>query len=93
MKSTKVIASVAIAGGLAAGGLALGAGVANADPGIAAVPTDWRPPPPRPWNGPGWGGPVGWAPPPAWGPPPPPPPPPWGAPAPGLCLFDLCLSD
>jgi hypothetical protein len=88
MKFTKTIAGIAIAGGVAAAGFALATGVANADPGVPAVPARWGPPPPGPWH-PGW---DGWAPPPpAWGPPPPPPPA-WGQPA-GLCLFDLCLSD
>lgn len=63
MKSVKIIAGLAIAGGLAAGALGVGAGVATADPGEAGapVPTRWGPPspPPPPYYG---GGPIpgGW---------------------------------
>jgi hypothetical protein len=99
MKPTKIVAGLAIAGGLAAGAFGISTGVANAAPGPGAspVPVDWRPGPPGPWQGgPGWGGPgpVGWgAPPPA----------PWqGGPIPGgwnggweppggVCLFNLCV--
>jgi hypothetical protein len=94
MKPVKIVAALAIAGGLAAGAVGIGAGIANADTGHGPVPVDWRPGPPAPWHGgPGWGGPgpVGWA------------PPPWqGGPIPGgwnggweppggVCLFDLCV--
>lgn len=94
MKPMKIVAGLAIVGGLAAGAMGVGAGLANADPGpgIGAVPTDWRHPgPPPPWQGgPGWGapGPV------AWGPPPPPVPGGWNGgwePNGGFCLFDLCI--
>jgi hypothetical protein len=60
MKPVKIVAGLAIAGGLAAGALGVGAGLADADPGpgLGPVPTDWRPPPPPVplpggWNG-GW---------------------------------------
>jgi|SRR6478672_1128909 len=99
MEPKKIVAGLAIAGGLAAGAVGIGAGVANADPGpgVGAVPVDWHPGPPAPWQGgPGWGGPgpVGWG---------PPPPAPWqGGPIPGgwnggweppggVCLFNLCV--
>jgi hypothetical protein len=98
-KTKKIIAGLAIAGGLAAGAVGVSAGVANADPGqgLGPVPVDWHPGPGGDggpgWNGgPGWGGPgpVGWA--------PPPPPVPfqggWNGgwePNGGLCLFDLCV--
>jgi hypothetical protein len=103
MKPMKIVAGLAIAGGLAAGAVGVGAGVANADPGqgLGHVPVDWRPPPPAPWqgggpqwdgSGPQWGGPgpVG------WGSPPPPDPIPGGwnggwEPNGGLCLFNLCI--
>ena len=91
MKPVKMVAGLAIAGGLAAVALGVGAGVAGADPGVGAVPVDWRPGPPPPWqSGPGWGGP-------GWGAPP------WqGGPIPGgwnggweppggVCLFNLCV--
>ncbi|MCW2735215.1 MAG: hypothetical protein JWR13_6031 [Mycobacterium sp.] len=66
MKASKIIAGVAIAGGLAAGAFGMSTGVASADPGHGApVPARWGPPPPP---GPGWGGPG----PAGWGPPPPP---------------------
>jgi hypothetical protein len=63
MKITKIIAGLAIAGGLAGGAIGIGEGTASADPGIAPIPTRWGPPPPPPWNdnGWGWGGPgPGW---------------------------------
>jgi len=90
MKSTKMIAGLAIAGSL----VTLGTGVATADPG-------WGPPPPPP--GPGWGPPPPdhhWGPPPRdhdWGPPPPPdgnPPGTWNGgwePDGGVCLFGACI--
>jgi hypothetical protein len=94
IKPVKIIAGLAIAGGLAAGAVGVSAGVANADPG-------WGPPPPPPgdWHGDhdGWGGdpgPADWA--------PPPPPPDWSPPGAwnggwepdgGLCIFDLCLGN
>jgi hypothetical protein len=84
MNTKKIIAGLAIAGGLAAGAVGVSSGVANADPrqGPGTVAVDWHHGHgwgggPR-WNGgPGWGGPgpVGWA-----APPPPP-----------LCLFNLCV--
>jgi hypothetical protein len=92
MKPAKLIASVAIAGGLAAGALGLSTGVASAAPGMAPIPADWGHPHPGPgWNGPG---PVGWA--------PPPPPNYGGGPIPGgwnggwepnggLCLGPFCV--
>jgi hypothetical protein len=43
MKASKIFASMAIAGGLAAGAVGLGTGVANADPGLAPAPADWGP--------------------------------------------------
>ena len=97
MKPVKIVAGLAIAGGLAAGAVGIGTGVANADPGpgLGPVATDWRPGPPEPWHdGPGWRdpGPVGWG-----GPPPPPPVPfPGGwnggwEPNGGFCLFNLCI--
>src|ERR1700681_2574854 len=45
MKPVKIIATLAIAGGLAAGAARVGAGVANADPGpnVGPVPV-WGPP-------------------------------------------------
>jgi hypothetical protein len=97
MKTTKIVAGLAIAGSLAAGAVGISTGVANADPGpgVGPVATDWRPgPPPPPWrDGPGWGGPgpVGWG-----APPPPPVPFPGGwnggwEPNGGFCLFDLCV--
>jgi len=96
MKSVKIVAGLAIAGGLAAGAVGIGAGVANADPAHNPVPADWRPgPPPPPWrDGPGWGGPgpAGWGAPPPW----------QGGPIPGgwnngwepnggVCLVNLCI--
>lgn len=66
MKSAKIMAGLALAGGLAAGAVGISTGVANADPGpgLGPVPAHWGPPPPP---GPGWG---------------PPPPPAWGGPGP-----------
>ena len=101
MKLTKIVAGVAVAGGLAAGAVVVGAGVANADPGpgLGPVPTDWRPGPP-PWHGdrPGWGGRPGWDGPgqAGWAPPGPPVPFPGGwngglEPNGGVCLFNLCV--
>jgi hypothetical protein len=45
MKPMKIVAGLAIAGGLAAGAVGVGAGAANADPGqgLGPVPVDWRP--------------------------------------------------
>jgi hypothetical protein len=95
MKPVKIVAGLAVAGGLAAGAVGIGAGVANADPGLGRVPADWgHPPPPPPWQGggPGWGGPgpVG------WGSPPPPVrfPGSWNGgwePNGGVRLFTLCI--
>ncbi|BBZ28611.1 hypothetical protein MMAD_29060 [Mycolicibacterium madagascariense] len=99
MKPAKLLASVAIAGGLAAGALGLSTGIASAAPGQAPIPVDWGHPHP---GGPGWGGPgpVG------WGPPPPPPPPYYGGygggpfpggwnggwePNGGVCLGPFCV--
>jgi hypothetical protein len=96
MKPMKVVAGLAIAGGLAAGAVGVGAGIANADPGQSAgpVPVDWRPAPPPPWQGvgPGWGGPgpVGWRSPPSYAPVPGG----WNGgwePNGGLCVFNLCV--
>ena len=94
MKPVKVVAGLAIAGGLAAGAVDIGAGMANADPGPGSAPVDWHPGPPAPWqNGPGWGGPgpLGGAPPPWLGGPIPGG---WNGgwePAGGVCLFNLCV--
>ena len=94
MKTVKIVASLAIAGGLAAGAVGIGTGVANADPGLDPVPADWQPGPPTPWqNGPGWGGPNpgGWAPPTWQGGPIPGG---WNGgwePAGGICLFNVCV--
>ena len=94
MKTVQIVAGLAIAGGLAAGAVGIGAGVANADPGLDAVSADWQPGPPTPWqNGPGWGGPNpgGWAPPPWQGGPIPGG---WNGgwePAGGICLFNVCV--
>jgi hypothetical protein len=94
MKTMKIVAGLAITGGLAAGAMGVGAGVANADPGAGAVPVDWRPAPPPPWQGgaPDWGGPgpVGWGAPPSYGPIPGG----WNGgwePNGGLCVFNLCV--
>ena len=97
MKPVKIVAGLAIAGGLAAGAFGISTAVANADPGpgVGPVATDWRPGPPAPWqHEPGWGGPgpVGWGAPPPW----------QGGPIPGgwnggwepnggVCLFNLCV--
>jgi hypothetical protein len=96
MNTKKIIAGLAIAGGLAAGAVGVGSGVANADPGPGpgAVPVDWHPG--HGWGGgPGWNGGPGWGGPgpAAWGPPPPPPGT-WNGgwePDGGLCLFNLCV--
>jgi hypothetical protein len=95
MRTTKIIAGLAISGALAAGALGLCTGVASADPGLGGpIPAHWGPPPPP---GPDWGpGPVGWG-------PPPPPPPYWGGgpipggwnggwePQGGFCLGPFCV--
>ena len=91
MKPVKIIAGVAIAGGLAVGAVGVGAGVANAD---------WGPPPPGPWHGDH----DDWRPDPGpadWAPPPPPaedwsPPGTWNGgwePDGGLCVFDVCMGN
>lgn len=102
MKSTKIVAGIAMAGGLAAAALGVSTGVANAAPapGGAPIPAHWGPPPPpAPWGPPpppAWGpGPVGWG-------PPPPPPPYQGGPIPGgwnggwepnggICIGPFCV--
>jgi hypothetical protein len=92
MKFVKIMATMAIAGGLAAGAGAASAGIANADPGpsVGPIPT-WGPHGPGPWYGDGdhgrgndwrgndWRGdpiPGGWNG--GWEP--------WG----GVCVFGLC---
>jgi hypothetical protein len=88
MKPAKIIATLAVAGGLAAGAVGVGAGVANADRGPwygdghgwHGDGHGWRGWDDRGWDGRGWGdGPVpggwngGWE--------------PWG----GVCLFGACI--
>ncbi|WP_200959731.1 hypothetical protein [Mycobacterium sp. Root135] len=103
MKSTKIVAGIAMAGGLAAAALGVSSGVASAAPGPGGVPipAHWGPPPPpAPWGPPpppAWGpGPVG------WGPPPPPPYYQGGGPIPGgwnggwepnggICIGPFCV--
>jgi hypothetical protein len=106
VKPLKVIAGLAIAGGVTVGAMgAVGVGVSYADPGLAKapIPADWPPPGPPgppgphgPWGppppGPQWGGPGPGGP---WGPPPPPPPDgTWNGgwePDGGICLFGACV--
>ena len=95
MKPLRVIAGLAIAGGVTIGAMgATGVGVAFADwppppPGPGGPGPDhhdWGPPPPPPpWGGPG---------PANWGPPPPPPNGTWNGgwePDGGFCLFGACV--
>jgi hypothetical protein len=81
MKSTKIIATLAVAGGLAAGAVGVGAGVANADPGYWYGDGHHG----HGWNGPGWNdrgwrgdrAPGSWNG--GWEP--------WG----GICIFGACI--
>jgi hypothetical protein len=86
MKPAKFIATLAVAGGLAAGAVGLGAGVASADPGPwYGNGHGWHGDGHgRGWDGPRWGGgdwrdpvPGGWNG--GWEP--------WG----GVCLFGACI--
>jgi hypothetical protein len=71
MNARKILASAAIAGGLAAGALGVSTGVASADVGHGGpVPASWATDHGG-WGGGGHGGGHGG---PGWGPPPPPPP-------------------
>jgi hypothetical protein len=59
LQAIKILAGLAMAGGVTAGAVGLGAGLATADPTPARghVFADWPPPPPPPHPGdPGWGG-------------------------------------
>jgi hypothetical protein len=81
MKPTKIMATLAVAGGLAAGAVGLGAGLASADPGPwYGNGHGWHGDDGPRWDGRGWGnGPIpggwngGWE--------------PWG----GFCLFNACI--
>jgi hypothetical protein len=101
LQAIKIIAGLAMAGGVTAGAMGLGAGLAAADPNPVRgpIPADWPPPPPPPHpGGPGWGGPPprpwdGGPGPAGWGPPPPPPGT-WNGgwePDGGVCLFAVCV--
>ena len=96
MRTTKLLAGVVLAGGLAAAAVSAGAGLAEAapGPGPGAIPAWGGPPPPGPgwghhddrrWGGgggPGWGDEGPWGPA-GWagG---------WQPPG-GICLGDLCV--